>query len=396
MNSKLLKKIRNNLQKIKSPEGFLYASSEKYQALFGRDSLISSWQMLGIDNSVAKNTLKILAKYQGKRYSQRREEERGKILHEYRKDKKEISKSDLSPEVKKIIIKYWDYPYYGSIDSTPLFIIIASFYYQETKDKDLLKSLMPNIQRALGWTESRLKKDKHGFLSYQRLNPHGLFHQGWKDRLYDSLKIKPPVALVEVQGYVYKAFKEASWLYKEISKNEFKFNIYNQKAEEFKKRFNVNFWLPQEKFYAFALDGKGRKIKSITSNVGQCLFTGIIDNKYLSLVIKRLFKKDIFTPYGIRTLSLKDKNFKEDGYHWGTVWPHDNWIIYQGLLKNRYRKEALLVRETILRAYKELKSIPECYIVTKKGKIRLLKRADKLQAWSIGSLYNFLINYDKI
>ncbi len=389
MDEKLIDFLEKNLQNLKSPEGFLYASDSKFKTLFGRDSLITSWQMLGVDNSIAKNTLSVLAKYQGKTFNKKREEEPGKILHEYRKSKKEILNSDLAKETKDIIIKYWDFPYYGSVDSTPLFIIISVFYYRKTKDSSLICKLIPNLEKALSWIIDRADKNKNDFIDYQRINPHGLFHQGWKDRTYDSLHIDPPISLVEVQGYTYKALKEAAWLYKKFIKDKKKALLLDQRAEILKNKFNKIFWMLDKKFYAFALDKNSKQIKSITSNVGHCLFTGIIDRDKENYVIGRLFEKDMFTDYGIRTLSSADKNFEEKGYHWGAVWPHDNWIIYKGLKASGHKKEALIVKDAITKAYIELGFIPECYAVNKQNKIYPIKRADTVQAWSLCTMINF-------
>jgi len=388
--SNQFQKIQTDLKQLKSPEGFLYASNSKFKTLFGRDSLISSWQMIGIDNTIAKNTLKILSKYQGKELNKKKEEELGKIMHEYRKNKREILNTNLAKRTKNIILKYWDFPYYGSIDSTPLFIIILVFYYRETKDSLFVRKLIPNLEKALNWIIYYADKNKNGFIAYQRINPHGLFHQGWKDRTYDSLHIKPPVSLVEVQGYAYKALKEGAWLYRNFIRNNKKSLLLNQNAENLKNKFNKIFWLPDKKFYAFALDGNNKQIKSVTSNVGHCLFTGIIDKSHEKEIVKRLFAKDIFTDYGIRTLSSEDKNFDEKGYHWGAVWPHDNWIIYKGLKASGYEKEASMIRNAITKAYSELGFIPECYVVTKSNKIYPLKRADIVQAWSLCTIINFV------
>lgn len=389
-NKTLIKVLEKDLRKLKSPEGFLYASDAHFKALFGRDSLITSWQMLGIDNSIAKKTLRILAKYQGKKLNLKKEEEPGKILHEYRKNKKDILKTTLSKKTKNAVFKYWDYPYYGSIDSTSLFIIILAFYYKETKDKALLEQLFLNLENALSWITERMKKNKDGFVAYKMMNPHGLIHQGWKDAVADSLHIKPPISLVEAQGYTYKAFREAYWFYKNLFKDNKKASFYDQQSKEIKNKFNDKFWMPDKKFYGLAIDKKYKLIKSVTSNVGHCLFTDIIDSSREKEVVKRLFKKDMFTDYGIRTLSSLDKNFDENGYHWGAIWPHDNWIIYQGLKSKGYKKEASLIKKAIKKAYQEFHYMPECYAVTRLNKIRSLKRADVIQAWSICTMINLI------
>lgn len=365
------------IKQLKDKKGFIRAGIPSYNRLFGRDSLISSWQLLDMSPGICKATLEILSRYQGKVINREREEEPGKILHE----------TDLGKSHHK---SRFPLPYYGSIDSTPLFLIIFSFYYKKTKDIKFLNYHWDNILRALNWIEEYGDMDKDLFLEYERKNPVGLFHQGWKDGFRDHLKINPPVALVEVQGYQYLALKEIA----ELAKIKEDFDLANkllERAEKLKEKFNRDFWMPKENYFALALDGKKEQREAVTSNVGHLLFTGIMDDEKVDLVIKRIFSNDMWTPYGIRTLSTKDPDFDPKSYHLGSIWPHDNWIIAQGLrklgMKSRYQK----IKDAILLADEKIGYLPELYgVVNGKVTVKMEVVPCHPQAWATGSILNFL------
>lgn len=380
LKKKILKtKLLLEIKKLKDRRGFLNAGFPKFNRLFGRDSLISAWQLLENFPGIAQATLEILSQYQGRVINKEREEEPGKILHEH----------DFKL---KFHLKYkFPFPYYGSVDSTFLFLILFSFYYKKTKNKKFLELHWENILRALHWIEEYGDKDKDLFVEYERQNPRGLFHQGWKDSFEDSLKIEPPVALVEVQGYQYLALKEIASLAEEKKEWDLVEKL-EERAWKLKKKFNEKFWMEDKKYFAIALDGNKQQRKAITSNVGHLLFTGIIkDKEKIDLVVKRIFQKDMFTPYGIRTHSELEPDFDPKSYHLGSIWPHDNWIIAQGLKKLGYVKEYKKVKMAIFRAYKELGFLPEYYgVVNGKITIDLPKPPCPLQAWSLGALFNFL------
>jgi glycogen debranching enzyme len=377
---KILKqKILLELGKLKERRGFLKAGLPRFDRLFGRDSLISAWQLLDEKPGIAKATLEILSQYQGKVINDEREEEPGKILHEF--DFKQKS----HPQYR------FPFPYYGSVDSTPLFLILFSFYYDKTKDKKFLDSHWENILMAIQWIEEYGDNDKDLFIEYKRKNEKGNFHQGWKDSFENHLKIETPVALVEVQGYQYLALREVANLAEE-KKDWDLVDKLEERAWQLKKKFNEKFWMEDKKYFALALDGKKQQRKAITSNPGHLLFTGIIREKEkIELVVRRLFEKDMFTPYGIRTHSALEEDFDPKSYHLGSVWPHDNWIIAQGLKKLGCQKEYQKIRKAILRAYKELGYLPEYYgVVNGKITVDLPQLPCYLQAWSLGALFNFL------
>ena len=373
---KIKKQLLEDIERLKTKEGFLLAGLPIYNRLFGRDSLIVSWQLLDIDPSVAKHTLDILASLQGKRVNKKREEEPGRILHEIDFNKKRHPKG------------YFPFPYYGSIDSTPLFLIVFSFYFKKTKDIKFLKSHFPNLISAINWIINYGDKDGDLFIEYERQNPKGLFHQGWKDNFSDHLRIKPPVALVEVQGYQYLAFIEMAEIFGRFKEREIQ-HFLLERAKKLKEKFNRDFWMEDKKYFALALDGKKKQRKAITSNAGHLLFTGICDKDKEKLIVERLFAKDMWTPFGIRTHSSREPDFDPFSYHQGSIWPHDNWIIAQGLKNLGYKKEYQKIKSAILAVYQELAYIPEVYTVLK-NKLVELSRACYLQAWASGTLLNFL------
>ena len=373
------RRLLRDIDALKSSEGYLNAGYPRYNTLFGRDSLISGWQMLEIDPSIARETLRALAKYQGKKMNARAEEEPGKILHEYRFDPEEQAE-----------LPHWDFPYYGSVDSTPLFIILAGKYLKQTGDETFLSKLWDNIVTAYGWIRDYGDLDVDGYLEYERKNPHGLFHQGWKDGVENHLRITTPVALVEVQGYLYAAYQSLTFLTKELGENEISAAAL-ERSKVLKRNFNVDFWVEEEKYFALALDGQKKQKKVITSNPGHLLFTGIVAQDKTEHVVSRLFKRDLWASYGIRTHSSEDPDFDPYSYHKGSVWPQDNWIIYKGLKALGFDNHADRIKNALVRAFGKLGKIPERYAVVNDRIVDLSQMegasANPLQAWSsAGSL----------
>lgn len=377
-----LPKIKNylirDLRRLKDRKGFLRANTTNFNWLFGRDSLISAWQLLDWNPEICKATLAILAKFQGEVLNDEKEEEPGKILHET------DFKKNWHPG------GYFPFPYYGSIDSTPLFLIVFSFYFRKTKDLKFLNFYWGNIIRAVHWLEEYGDRDKDFFLEYERKNPKGLFHQGWKDSFENHLKITPPVAIVEAQGYHYAALSEVAHL-AEVKKDAELARSLRKRADILKKEFNKRFWMPKEKYFALALDGEKQQRKAITSNPGLLLFTGIVEEDKIESVVSRLFQEDLWTPYGIRTHSILEPDFSPFSYHLGSVWPHDNWMIAEGLRKLGKKEEFGKIKEAILRVIKEIdyRYFPEYYAVVN-GHLYWSAKAGHLQAWTIGAIFNFL------
>lgn len=374
--------LLESIEKLRSSMGYLNAGHPRYNTLFGRDSLISAWQILKVDPSIARATLRTLARYQGKNVNARAEEEPGKILHEFRFDPKSRAELPL-----------WDFPYYGSVDSTPLFIIIAGEYFRGTRDKPFLLRIWDNILAAFGWIRDYGDKDEDGYVEYERKNPYGLFHQGWKDGSEDHLKIEPPVTIVEAQGYIYAAYQNLIFLDRELSKNDVTKEAL-ARSEVLKKEFNEDFWMEKENYFALALDGEKRQRDVITSNPGHLLFTGIVVQDKIKPLVSRLFQSDIWTPYGIRSHSAKEADFDPYSYHRGSVWPHDNWIIYKGLRSLGFNLHADRIKKALLRAYRELGKIPELYTVVNDRIIDQSQMegvlANPLQAWSTAGLLEMI------
>ena len=383
------KELWKNINLLRDKQGFIRAGSPRFLGLFGRDSLIAAWQLLDYDPLVAKDTLLILARFQGRKTDFETEEEPGKILHEY------YPKDTSDAWWKKYKAKHkWlkkGEKFYMSIDSTPLFLIVLAEYCQKTKDRAFVLKLWPNIIKAINWIINYGDIDKDGFIEYQQKNPRGLRDQSWKDS--GDSGIEPPVAVIEVQGYVFFAFRQIAKLAK-IFKDKKLADELLKKSKILKKNLNQKFWMPREKYFTLALNGEKQQVKEITSNPGHLLFTGILNKDKERAVVKKLFSPELWTSFGIRTHSTKSKLFNPLSYHFGSIWPHDNWIIAQGLKKLGYKKEYKRIKNALLRTYQTLGFIPELYGVTKDGQLKEVKRACKLQAWSLGALLE-LISRDK-
>ena len=394
-------KLKEDIEKLKSREGYINAGYPNYNTLFGRDSLIAAWQLLEYDPSIAKSTLSILAEYQAKEYNNKKESEPGKILHEYR----------LSNEARKKL-PGWGWPYYGTVDATSLFLIVLAEYVKETQDLEFLEKIWINVVKALEWHFNNAKQNTYGFITYNPRNPHGLVHQGWKDSIHDHLKISPPVAIVEEQGYAYKAYRafiELSGMLGErnpkLSKKAAEY------AEKLKYNFDKKFWIEEEEYFAIGLNGENKQRKSVASNMGHLLFCDdFVDEDKATVIKNRLFKHDMLTIGGVRTLSEKDPDFDAYSYHLGSIWPHDNWFFFIGLLARGYDKEARRIKLSILQARKVLGNIPELFAVdprdnkiynisktvklkdsdSKTGEAARGFNANPLQAWASGALLDIL------
>jgi glycogen debranching enzyme len=260
-----------------------------------------------------------------------RDEEPGKILHELRLG--EMSQAGELPYA----------AYYGSVDSTPLFLWLASEYYAWTGDLRLLKELRSSLVAALDWVETYGDPDSDGYLEYEKRSAKGLVNQGWKDSADSVIHAEgtiaqPPIALVEAQGYVYAARKGLAPVFEALGETDRAARLRSQ-AAILRRRFNRDFWLPDRSFYAMALDGEGRPCASITSNPGHALWSGIIARRRAVEVAERLLSNDMFSGWGIRTLSATSPRFNPIGYHLGTVWPHDNAIAALGLKKYAFEEE---------------------------------------------------------
>ncbi|HXF51916.1 MAG TPA: amylo-alpha-1,6-glucosidase, partial [Dehalococcoidia bacterium] len=257
--------------------------------------------------------------------------EPGKILHELRVD--EMSASGELPYA----------PYYGSIDSTPLYLMLAAEYYNWTADLRTLHALQGAILAALGWIDVYGDIDHDDYVEYEKRSARGLVNQGWKDS-WDAIMhaegplATPPITLVEVQGYVYAARRGIARVLSALGMRE-EAERQLHKAQALRRRFNRDFWLPQERYYALALDGEGRPCASIASNPGHALWTGIVRRAHAEDVVGRLLSNELFSGWGIRTLSTGNIRYNPIGYHNGTVWPHDNAICAMGFKVYGFEEE---------------------------------------------------------
>ncbi|MGH7258959.1 MAG: amylo-alpha-1,6-glucosidase, partial [Nitrospiraceae bacterium] len=301
---------------------FFAAGVPWFVTLFGRDSLITALQTLAYDPDIARDTLQLLARYQGQRVDHWRDEEPGKILHELRVG--ELARLHEIPHT----------PYYGTIDATPLFLVLVSRHADWTGDLELFKELRPNIEQALEWIDQYGDGDGDGYLEYDSTTKHGLINQGWKDSgdaivTAEGTLAQPPISLVEVQGYVYMAKHSIAELYDRTGEKERAADLRRQ-ADELRRQFNRDFWLEDKGFFALALEADDRPCAVISSNPGQALWTGIVDTDKAGKVVDRLLEPDLYNGWGIRTLSHHERRYNPIGYHLGTVWPHDNALIAAG------------------------------------------------------------------
>ena len=380
MSKKIEVKLKKDIEELWDDKyDYLRAGLPRFGAFFGRDSCIASWQLIDYDMKIAKRTIELLAELQGKKVYNISEEEPGKIIHEWHPNPSEYKSLP------------WPLPYYGSVDSTSLFIFLCGLYYEKSGDIKWLADYWPNIVAALDWCNKYGDLDGDLFLEYERKNPAGLMHQGWKDSRINHLNFKPPIELVEVQGYYYLALQTAVKLALTL-KNETLAKQFEKQAESLKEVFIKEFWRPEINFFAAAFSESKFPDLRITSNSGHLLFTGILDSyeEKIRALVERLFKSDMWTPYGIRTHAETNADFNAESYHLGSIWPHDNWIIAQGLKKYGFKKEYEKVKNALVNAYEELGEIPELYAVIS-GKIKRIQNACSPQAWASGALLNFIL-----
>ncbi|WP_066289828.1 amylo-alpha-1,6-glucosidase [Arthrobacter sp. B6] len=325
------------------PERIVVAAGAPwFMTLFGRDSLWASEMALPVDPSLALGTLQTLADRQGSVVDPMSEEEPGKILHEVRLG---VS-SGLSLGGKSV--------YYGSVDATPQFVMTLASVSRWGFAKDTIAALLPHADRALDWVRNYGDKDGDGFVEYERLNEQGLINQGWKDswdgiNFADGRIAEPPIALCEVQALVYSALLSRAWMAYDAGDAPLAAELASE-AAQLKKRFNEEFWMPDRGYYAVALDGRKRQVDACASNMGQCLWQGIIDEDKAPLVAERLMSPEMFSGWGVRTLATDMGAYNPASYHNGSVWPHDNAIIAAGLMRYGFVNEAQRISTALFEA----------------------------------------------
>jgi glycogen debranching enzyme len=315
-----------------------------FMALFGRDSIITSFQALPFCPELAATTLRTLALFQARTNDPFRDAEPGKILHELRLG--ELTAFEERPHS----------PYYGAADSTPMFLLLLEEYERWSGDRNLVKSLEREARAACAWIDNYGDRDGDGYVEYERRNPKtGLDNQCWKDS-WDSIAFADgtlaptPRATCEIQGYVYDARRRTARLAREVWGDPKWADQLENQAKELKRRFNEDFWIPERGFFALALDGKKRKVDSLTSNIGHLLWSQIADPDKAAQCVKHLMSDALFSGWGIRTMAQGEGSYNPIGYHVGTVWPHDNSMIAWGLRVAGYRNEAAIVARSIFEA----------------------------------------------
>jgi len=358
-----------------------------YASPFGRDSLITGFQALLVNPDIARDALLFLAAHQGRRVDDFREEEPGKILHEIRRG--ELARTGEVPHT----------PYYGSIDATPLFIILYTEYLRWTNDRASGVALLPAAEDALRWIENSGDKDGDGFVEYLRRSDRGLRNQGWKDSWdgvphLDGTPAEPPIALVEVQGYCIDARRRMARLYRQLGRREDAARC-TLAAQLLSRRLDDAFWMEKAGTYALALDASKRQVQTIASNPGHLLFSRVIPEERARRVARTLMSPESFSGFGIRTLAKGQRPYNPLSYHNGTVWPHDNSLIAMGFSNYGMQKLAAQVLSGEYDASRQFRHyrLPELYCGMGRNEGDLVVSypvSCSPQAWASGAFFLML------
>jgi glycogen debranching enzyme len=377
-----------NMLMTDTPQGrYPYAGIPWYSTTFGRDGIITALQMLWIDPRVARGVLKRLAFYQAKTVDPLADAEPGKILHEMR--------GGEMAALREVPFAH----YYGSVDSTPLFVLLAGLYVERTGDDETLAELWPSIEAALRWIDGAGDPDRDGFVEYQRASEQGLANQGWKDS-YDAIfhadgrLAEGYIALAEVQGYVFAGKQLAARCALRLGLLD-KARQLEAEAKLLAERFEAAFWCDELGTYALALDGAKQPCRVRTSNAGQLLFTGIVRADRARMVAADLMRPHFFTGWGIRTVARGEARYNPMSYHDGSIWPHDNALIALGLARYGLKYAVDNVFEALFSAatYMDLRRLPELFCGFRREKGRgptLYPVACAPQAWASATPFTLL------
>jgi len=354
----LLRSAMGDFHALRIPFGaehVIAAGIPWFATIFGRDSIIAAYQTLPLNPELAKDTLRVLARYQASEVDDWRDAQPGKILHESREG--EMTRCGEMPFG----------PYYGSVDATPLWLVLLSETFNWTADEELVREMLPHAYRALDWIDQYGDIDGDGFVEYLRRSPKGLVNQGWKDSWdanihRDGRIASPPIALCEVQGYVYDAKYRMSVLLNIFGEHE-RAEKCRREANDLARRFDKTFWSAERGFYAMALDAEKKPLEVIASNPGHLLWSRIISRERARVVTQRMMQDDMFSGWGWRTMSQQEQVFNPLSYHRGSVWPHDNSLIAHGMSLNEFREPALRILGSLFDAALEFRDnrLPELF-----------------------------------
>jgi glycogen debranching enzyme len=381
-----------DLHALQIPEGrehIIAAGIPWFATMFGRDSIIAAYQSLFLNPQLAVETIRVLARNQGQEKNDWRDEEPGKILHECREG--EMARSGEVPFS----------PYYGSVDATPLWLILLSETFNWTADEQLVKDMLPHAYRALDWIDHYGDLDGDGFVEYARRSPKGLTNQGWKDSWdaiihRDGEMARPPIALCEVQGYVYEAKYKMASLMRSFGDIRTADRL-KRDAADMAKRFEKAFWMPSRNFYAMALDGQKKQCQVVSSNPGHLLFTRMLPLERARAIMQQFMKPGMFTGWGWRTMCQEERVFNPLSYHRGSVWPHDNSMVAHGMALYEFREPANKIFTTLVQAALNFRDyrLPELFCGIERREFDQPVQypvSCSPQAWASGAIFLILMS----